>query len=354
MRASKRLAVFCFDLLFFAFGTGLLFASFATPAFAYVDPSVMTYTIQALAGVVVALSAVILLRLRSRPAVPIRGHPSHGPSGLVSLCWRWPSSCSRFFVAAPFDLVDGNKESLFFSIHDVWLILVVFAFVTGSIVALLISCLRGKAFDVLVAVIFALGVAGFVQALLLNVGLPTADGHEVVWSNYSANMVVGVVVWLAIVSAAVFFVVKAPSLGRFSFMALAVFLILVQGIAIARLIKHAIFGTSDYVVTKEGLFEVSGKSNVIVFVIDTVDTQEFDCVLQQYPDVLDGYDGFTYFRNSVGSMIPTAYGVPFLVTGQMLQDDEDYHTYLDARFTNSTFVPDMRERRERLDRAVRP
>lgn len=90
-------------------------------------------------------------------------------------------------------------------------------------------------------------------------------------------------------------------------MALAVFLILVQGIAIARPIKHAIFGTSDYVVTKEGLFEVSGKSNVIVFVIDTVDTQEFDCVLQQYPDVLDGYDGFTYYRNSVGSMIPTAY-----------------------------------------------
>ena len=30
-----------------------------TPAFAYVDPSVVTYTIQALAGVAVALSAVV-------------------------------------------------------------------------------------------------------------------------------------------------------------------------------------------------------------------------------------------------------------------------------------------------------
>lgn len=386
MRTSKRLAVFCFDLLFFAFGAGLLFASLATPAFAYVDPSVMTYTIQALAGVAVALSAVIGVAWRRLRRVVLKflkvdenagktvetrvsevdaaacpdqsisepstlKKPTGGAYQGVPLSWPKRFGVAllamaffmfTFFIAAPFDLVDGNKESLFFSIHDVWLILVVFAFVTGSIVALLISCLRGKAFDVLVAVIFALGVAGFVQALLLNVGLPTADGHEVVWSNYSANMVVGVVIWLAIVAAAVFFVVKAPSLGRFSFMALAVFLILVQGIAIARPIKHAIFGTSDYVVTKEGLFEVSGKSNVIVFVIDTVDTQEFDCVLQQYPDVLDGYDGFTYFRNSVGSMIPTAYGVPFLVSGQMLQGDEDYQTYLDSRFTNSTFVSDMR------------
>lgn len=386
MRTSKRLAVFCFDLLFFAFGAGLLFASLATPAFAYVDPSVMTYTIQALAGVAVALSAVIGVAWRRLRRVVLKFLKVDENAGkTVETCvsevdaaacpdqstsepstlkkptggayqgapLSWPKRFGvallamaffmfTFFVAAPFDLVDGNKESLFFSIHDVWLILVVFAFVAGGIVTLLISCLRGKAFDVLVAVIFALGVAGFVQALLLNVGLPAADGHEVVWSNYSANMVVGVFVWLAIVAAAVFFVVKAPSLGRFSFAALAVFLILVQGVAIARPIKHAIFGTSDYVVTKEGLFEVSGKSNVIVFVIDTVDTQEFDCVLQQYPDVLDGYDGFTYFRNSVGSMIPTAYGVPFLVTGQMLQGNEDYHTYLDTRFTNSTFVSDMR------------
>lgn len=35
-----------------------------TPAFAYVDPSVMTYTIQAVAGVAVALSAVLGIAFR--------------------------------------------------------------------------------------------------------------------------------------------------------------------------------------------------------------------------------------------------------------------------------------------------
>lgn len=36
----------------------------AEPAYAYVDPSVMTYTIQALAGVAVALSAVLGVAFR--------------------------------------------------------------------------------------------------------------------------------------------------------------------------------------------------------------------------------------------------------------------------------------------------
>ena len=36
-----------------------LFVAFSTTAFAYLDPSVMTYTIQVVAGVVVAVGAVI-------------------------------------------------------------------------------------------------------------------------------------------------------------------------------------------------------------------------------------------------------------------------------------------------------
>ena len=47
------------DGMFPALIAGILVLGFAPPAYAYVDPSVMTYTIQALAGVAVALSAVL-------------------------------------------------------------------------------------------------------------------------------------------------------------------------------------------------------------------------------------------------------------------------------------------------------
>ena len=55
----NRIIVGAYDALSFVLIAGVLSLAWITPAYAYVDPSVMTYTIQALAGVAVALSAVL-------------------------------------------------------------------------------------------------------------------------------------------------------------------------------------------------------------------------------------------------------------------------------------------------------
>ena len=59
MRRAKYLLVSAFDVASVVVIVGGAWLALAEPAAAYVDPSVMTYTIQALAGVAVALSAVL-------------------------------------------------------------------------------------------------------------------------------------------------------------------------------------------------------------------------------------------------------------------------------------------------------
>lgn len=159
--------------------------------------------------------------------------------------------------------------------------------------------------------------------------------------SFAGSTAVSLVVWAALVATAIVFVVKVPSLGRLGLCSLAVVLMLVQGVGVARYVKRAITQPAEYMVSKQGLFEVSDKSNVIVFIVDTVDTQEFDTVLADYPDTLDSFTGFTYFRKTVGSMIPTAYGVPFLMTGQMLNAGDDYASYVDGRWEKGSFISDV-------------
>ena len=60
----NRLIAGAYDVLTFVLVASVLSLAWITPAYAYVDPSVMTYTIQALAGVAVALSAVLGVALR--------------------------------------------------------------------------------------------------------------------------------------------------------------------------------------------------------------------------------------------------------------------------------------------------
>lgn len=61
---SKRVILGAYDALSLLVIATVAYLTLAQPAFAYVDPSIMTYTIQALAGVAVALSTVFAVAFR--------------------------------------------------------------------------------------------------------------------------------------------------------------------------------------------------------------------------------------------------------------------------------------------------
>ena len=61
---AKRLTLVAYDALSVIVLACLLSCAVVVPAYAYIDPSVMTYTIQAVAGVAVALSTLAGVALR--------------------------------------------------------------------------------------------------------------------------------------------------------------------------------------------------------------------------------------------------------------------------------------------------
>lgn len=199
----------------------------ATPGQAYVDPSVMTYTIQALAGVAVALSAVlgvawrrarkVILHLLGidenagkvvEPAVVSsptsdQNHnevissartkaemerSSQGKSRSQNLPWRsrivlalfaGVTFCLINFVGAPLEIVATNAASLSFSPANVWIPLAIFGAIIAVLMALICSLLRGRAFEIVLSIILGVSLASLVEALFLNGMLPLADGQSV-------------------------------------------------------------------------------------------------------------------------------------------------------------------------------
>ncbi|BAK44122.1 hypothetical protein [Eggerthella sp. YY7918] len=382
---AKRLAIGLFDACYLVAAAGMVCFAWTAPAYAYVDPSVMTYTIQALAGVAVALSAVfgVMWRRARKKVLKILNIDENrsktvendikriDPSQVAQVDEEFVSSFTNqktkhsstalpwwkrflfalcmmaflmytYFVIAPFEIVGGNSDSLLFGVHDIWIAMVLFAFVVGTAVALALSALKGKPFAIALGLVFSIALLGFLQALFFNSGLPSADGHAVPWDEHALTMAVNACIWLIVIAACLVFCTKKPGLSRSLFTVLSFALIVTQSIGIATYVKHdIILNDRDPMVSREGLYEVSDKSNVIVFVIDTVDTNQFDAVLAEHPDMLDEFTGFTLFENSAGAMIPTSHAIPFLLSGERLQEDETYNHYIDTRYTRSSFVDDI-------------
>lgn len=384
---AKRLTLALFDFAWMALLSMAAVLAFPRVALAYVDPSVMTYTIQALAGVAVALSAVIgVAWRRARKRVmnaldidetagkvvesvvhrvdPETGHVhqnacddavsekrSRASLGNRELSWgrRFVLALmasfftvGTVFVIAPLELVAGNAVDLVWGLPVVAPVMAIFSLALAAVVALALSALHGKAFDVAFALVVAFGVACVVEALFLNASLPSADGRELVLSDFPFEVAISAVVWLAILAGAVFVLLRHPKIGRLCASVLCVLLLAAQlvGLGVTIAFSDGQDG-SDLIVTEQGLFDVSSKSNVIVFVLDTTDTTQVMKNLRDDPDMALEFAGFTLFQDSAGSLIPTRFGVPYLLTGRMPQPQESFDEYFVNRYANSSFAKDM-------------
>ena len=363
----------------------------ATPALAYVDPSVMTYTIQALAAVAVALSAVLgvafrrtrkalmrLLRIDesagrvAEPAVSridpagkaaadaaarsqMRGTYAAGKAGGAHAKPRVdyaPSWWRRLIlgllvgalfsltlmISAPYELIAGNSESLIFSLTQVWQVFVFPAVVVALVIAAVLTLLRGSAFNAGLMIVFGFSLASYVQALFLNGSLPSADGSSVDWTQYMVTAVWTTIVWVAIL-------VAPFKLSRFNRVAsqgivslLAAALIVVQGVGVGSLFSSDSASTTkeatSYTMTERGLFTVSPKKNIIVFVLDMYDTSmDLIPAVQQNPSLLSEMTGFTWYQNSSAVVTPTRNAIPAMLVGKQransaVPDYTEGHQYL--------------------------
>ena len=422
---AKRVLITLYDAFAASLCAFVLSLAFAPCAFAYIDPSVMTYTIQAVAGVVVALSAVFGVAFRRGRKVLARvldidedakkefesdvhrvskAAAVDGPEGPVATlsgdsanlacetaqgegpskadqaaeppsasehgerpsnpsknrkCAYKPSWKERlvygfiaafFFVftiyfVAPLEIVAGASGDLIYSIGDVWWTLVPPGLGIVAGITLVLVLLRGRAFNVALVLVFAVGLCAYVQALFLNYGLPAADGATIVWADHMPMQIVSSVVWALIIAGLVVYGIFNRKRMQGVVGILAVCLVVVQAVGLISLViaPPAVEDkegepVAKAVMTEDQMFTVNPNHNVIVFVLDTYDTAYLTRVLDMNPNLLDGLTGFTNFENATSAMIPTRFAIPEMLTGQMPGFDEAFSTYTNERYARSSFL----------------
>ena len=390
----KRMAILAYDIVGLLLVSAALSFAFVKPAYAYVDPSVMTYAIQAFAGVAVALSTVLGVVFRrtrkklfrvlgidenARKDVDPRLHRVDASGDIVrtgvddvidrnaavsnasardqfdySLKTRigLAAIVSGFLsftlcFAAPAEIVSASAGSLVARLVDV-LPVIVGMFLLVWILLAAVACLfKKRAFAVVVAVVFSVALSCYTQALSMNVGLSQADGGVVNWDDYTTITVLSAAAWIALIAVSVVAVIRYPRKAQMGFCLVALALVVVQGAGVASLFVGE-SGASNVagrtmMVSEKGLLDVSAKTNVVEFVLDNYDTALLEQAVSEEPEMFDGFEGFTWFKDSAGSMIPTRYGNVFLLTGVLPREDEPFSAFLANRYARSPYLGDIRK-----------
>ena len=249
--------------------------------------------------------------------------------------------------AAPAEIVSASAGSLVVRLVDV-LPVIVGMFLLVWILLAAVACLfKKRAFAVVVAVVFSVALSCYTQALFMNVGLPQADGGVVHWGDYTTITVLSAAAWIALIALSVVAVIRYPRKAQMGFCLVALALVVVQGAGVASLFVGE-SGASNVagrtmMVSEKGLLDVSAKTNVVEFVLDNYDTALLEQAVSEEPEMFDGFEGFTWFKDSAGSMIPTRYGNVFLLTGVLPREDEPFSAFLANRYARSPYLGDIRK-----------
>lgn len=261
----------------------------------------------------------------------------------------------------PMDIFFGNSDELTFPIALMSLYLGIITVVLAGLLFLGCALIRGKANGIYRAVIFAASAAFYIQGnfLSMNMGELLGDDYRVsAW-----RVVLDISVWAA-VFAAVFILRRKFPKGfetAIGYVSAAVIAVQLAALAVSfiQCLKYAqpetistlLGGARDLAIdtvvcTDDNLEVYSSERNFIVIMPDEYDSHCFDEVLEQ--GAPEGFDGFTYYTNTVGMWCWTQDAVPYAFTNVPINHEGD-ETFLqtvsqnyETRFYSESTIPDPR------------
>ncbi|HEX2695918.1 MAG TPA: sulfatase-like hydrolase/transferase, partial [Acidobacteriota bacterium] len=175
------------------------------------------------------------------------------------------------------------------------------------------------------ALIFALGVLLWFQGNFLHWNYGPLDGRAIPWSAMARFGYIDGLIWLGVLAAAV---LLSPLVLRITGKtALALVVIQLGYGAVLFLRQPETPSFKRYSVDAAGKFSFSPRRNVILLILDSFQTDVFDEIVRETPEIAAGFDGFTYFRNALGGYPFTELSVALMLTGRYYDNSRPFEEW---------------------------
>lgn len=254
----------------------------------------------------------------------------------------------NLFFFAPFEFFLSNYEQItigFKYLFTAFIPVTVLAFI---IVFLICKLVKGRAEYIVNALFLGLSLALYVQGNYLSIGMSQLDGTQ--YKSTALKICINIVIWIAIISVP-FLILKFSGKEFFDRFAgiISFIIIMIEIVTLATLcIKNTVSdemttfdalskkGNGVNIITAKDEFVYSKNHNFIIILPDEYDSRYFDTALDEYPDVLPKFSGFTYFKNNTGMYNMTHTAVSYIFTNEYTNDtlnstDNEFFNTIDSK-----------------------
>lgn len=256
--------------------------------------------------------------------------------------------CFTLFIYAPYELYVTNQLEFWFTAGQMLpyvLGLFAAAFLAILLVLYIARRINEKLYNLVsVACLVAL-ICSWVQGSFLVWDLPPMDGKPVDWGSFPADRICSIALWVIVIAAVLVFVKKlgGSRLVKFgSYASLAIAFILAVTLGTVFLTTELSDKSRALIATDEDMFTYSEDDNLLILVLDAVDSTAFEQSMARDAHYSEIFSDFTYFRNTVGGYPYSQLSIPLILTGQWYEAQESFADYEREAYASSPLL-------ERLD-----
>lgn len=256
---------------------------------------------------------------------------------------------------APLELYFTNIKEFQF---DFWAL---FPQLLGIFGILLVICLVGyglcglihrRLYD-LALLIGGMGyVIAYVHGMFLVGNLPPLDGTDFSWSDYNKETVISLIV-CAVIAAVFILLARLLHMKKMRkvitgislfFTAILMVTVVTVGITNDGFQKKPLMA-----VTKNAEFQMSSDQNMVIFLMDAVDSKAFRQLMDgDDPEYAETLSDFTYYPNTVGAYSFTEHSIPYILTGQWFENKEPFTDYTARAMAASPLLQKLKDENYRI------
>ena len=250
------------------------------------------------------------------------------------------------FIYEPIILYANNTSDLWFDLKSMlrpMLILFILLFVFLMLIFYIVHqiSLKKKIYNLLLIVSFIIYFASYIQGNYLIGSLPLLDGSTIVWSGYTVQNIITLIIWLVIVityiiTIKIFTIEKVVNVsGKIS---IVIFIMLFVSMGSTCLTTKNIFLEKRSVTSTPKYYEnMSIDKNLIVFLVDAVDSRKFE-EIRENSKYNNMFDDFTYYKDTLSYYLFTRDSIPLILSGIPNHNENDFYTYYNKVMNKSPLI----------------
>ena len=248
-----------------------------------------------------------------------------------------------FGIYAPLELYLTNISEFWLKLTDlVPAAAVIFGvcFIGLSVAYIIARLINKKFYGVCLAVGSAFLLSTYIQGNFLIKNLPSMSGEIIKWNTYTSEIIKSALAFVIPFAILLFVLIKFKTkiMSKVAFIGGICFTLLFAVTLTSLCMTTDLSKPETLASTEKNEFQMSEDRNLLVLILDTIDSNNFIKAIESDPEVVDSLNGFTYYKNTLAAYPYTSRAIPMLFSGKWFENETSYQEYATSAISGSPFV----------------